>query len=212
MLFGGAHRNDECGPFEQPLAHRTGSHLLQTPRVSVLIHRGRWWVLVVVAAGGAAAEWLRQPSAASVWIAWLCVAAEVAILWPLARWRQRGLALVLLALAASLTLGQRQLKAIETRWSEEREERVTAASENLAGDLHAALHRAERLAEAAIAIPSDNRVAALQVLDRMVPSAGPEMSVVVFDPQRQPLAWAGRHRLPPRIEGDSFAARASGYY
>jgi signal transduction histidine kinase len=147
-----------------------------------------------------------------VWIAWLCVAAEVAILWPLARWRQRGLALVLLALAASLTLGQRQLKAIETRWSEEREERVTAASENLAGDLHAALHRAERLAEAAIAIPSDNRVAALQVLDRMVPSAGPEMSVVVFDPQRQPLAWAGRHRLPPRIEGDSFAARASGYY
>src|SRR5918992_3529005 len=183
MLFGGAHWNDECGPFEQPLAHRTGSHLFQTPRVSVLIHRGRWWVLVVVAAGGAAAEWLRQPSVAPVWIAWLCVAAELAILWPVAGWRKRGLTLVLLVLAASLTLGQRHLKAIETRWPEEREERVTAASENLAGDLHAALHRAERLAEAAIASPSDNRAAALTVLDRLVPSAGPEMSIVVFDQQ-----------------------------
>ncbi|HEX6434290.1 MAG TPA: hypothetical protein VFZ87_08595, partial [Gemmatimonadales bacterium] len=166
-----------------------------------MIHRGRWWVLVVVAAGGAAAEWLRQPSAAPVWIAWFCAAAEVAILWPLPGWRQRGLALLLAALAASLTLGQRHLRAIETRWPEEREERVTAASEHLAGDLHAALHRAERLAEAAIATPSDNHGAALRLLDRLIPSAGPEMSVVVFDPQRQPSAWAGRQRLPPRIEG-----------
>ena len=180
--------------------------------MSVLIHRGRWWVLVVVAAGGAAAEWLRQPSAAPVWIVWLCAAAEVAILWPLSGWRQRGLVLLLLGLGASLTLGQRHLKAIETRWPEERERRVTAASQHLAGDLHAALHRAERLAEAAAASPGDNRAGALRVLDRLVPSAGPEMSVVVFDPQRQPWAWAGRHRLPPRIEGDSFAARASGYY
>src|SRR5918992_5877487 len=164
MLLGGAHRNNECGPFEQPPAHVTRGHLLQTPRVSVLIHRGRWWVLVVVAAGGAAAEWLRQPTVAPVWIAWLCVAAELAILWPVAGWRKRGLTLVLLALAASLTLGQRHLKAVETRWPEEREERVTAASEQLAGDLHAALHRAERLAEAALAGPADSRVAALQML------------------------------------------------
>ena len=142
----------------------------------------------------------------------MCVVAEIALLWPLAGWRRRLLAVLLGGLAASLTLGQRYLKAIETRWPEEREERVTAASQHLAGDLHAALHRAERLAEAAIASPSDSRVAALRVLDRLVPSAGPEMSVVVFDQQGHPWAWAGRHRLPPRIEGDSFAARASGYY
>ena len=38
------------------------------------------------------------------------------------------------------------------------------------------------------------------------------MSVVVFDQQGLPWAWAGRHRLPPRSEGDSIASRASGYY
>jgi signal transduction histidine kinase len=180
--------------------------------VSVLIHRGRAWVLIVVAAGGAAAEWLRQPAASWVWIAWICVAAGIVALWPLSGWRRRTLAILLAGLASSLTLGHRHLKAVETRWPEEREERVTAASRHLAGDLHAALHRAERLAEAAIASPPNSRVAALRVLDRMVPSAGPEMSVVVFDSLAQPWAWAGRHRLPPRMAGDSFAARASGYY
>ena len=38
------------------------------------------------------------------------------------------------------------------------------------------------------------------------------MSVVVFESAGDPWAWAGRHRLPPRSEGDSIAARASGYY
>ncbi|HEX2249231.1 MAG TPA: ATP-binding protein [Gemmatimonadales bacterium] len=180
--------------------------------MSRLIHRGRVWVLIVVAAGGAAAEWLRQPSYLWVGAAWALVLAAIAVMWPLAAWRQRGLVFLLAAAAASLTLGQRQLDAIETRWPEEREERVTAASRQLAGDLHAAFHRAERLAEAAVVAPSNNRAAALRVLDRLVPSAGPEMSVVVFDQQGQPWAWAGRHRLPPRAEGDSFAARSSGYY
>jgi signal transduction histidine kinase len=147
-----------------------------------------------------------------VWIAWVCVPAGVALLWPLVGWRRRALPLLFFAIAAGLTIAQRQLKAIETRWPEEREERVTAASRHLAGDLHSALHRAERLADAAIASSPDSRVAALRVLDRMVPSTGPEMSVVVFDRQARPWAWAGRHRLPPRVEGDSFAARASGYY
>jgi two-component system nitrogen regulation sensor histidine kinase NtrY len=166
----------------------------------------------VLAAGGAAAEWLRQPSPLWVWIAWGCVLAGVAALWPLAGWRRRALASLFLALATSLTLGQRQLTAIETRWAQERENRVTGASEHLAGDLHSALHRAERLADAAIASPPGDRVAALHLLDRLVPAAGPEMSVVVFDRQGHPWAWAGRHRLPPGSVGDSIASRASRYY
>jgi signal transduction histidine kinase len=177
-----------------------------------LIHRSRLWVVVVLAAGGAAAEWLRHPAAAWLWVAWVCALAGIATLWPLAGWRRRTLALLLLGLAVSLTLAQRQLKAIETRWPRERESRVTAASERLQGDLHSALHRAERLAEAAIGIQSENRALGFQVLDRLVPSAGPEMSVVVFDQQGTPWAWAGRHRLPPRVQGDSTATRASGYY
>ena len=92
------------------------------------------------------------------------------------------------------------------------EKRVTAASQHLAADLHSALHRAERLAESAIASPAKSREAALAELSRLVPSAGPEMSVAVFDSSGESWAWAGRHRLLPRAEGDSFAARTSGYY
>jgi signal transduction histidine kinase len=147
-----------------------------------------------------------------VWIAWASFAAGIVTLWPLAGWRRRALLSLLFGLAVSLTISHRQLRAIENRWTQEREERVTAASRRLAGDLHSALHRAEHLAEAAIASPSDNRAGALQVLDRLVPSAGPEMSVVTFDRQGIPWAWAGRHRLPPRSEGDSIAVRSSGYY
>jgi signal transduction histidine kinase len=177
-----------------------------------LSHRGRLWVLIVVAAVGATAEWLRQPAVGLVWLAWICVLAELVLLWPLAGWRRPLLVLLLAGLAAALTVGHRQLRAVETRWPGERENRVTAASEHLQGDLHAALHRAERLAEAAIAAPGNSQEAALKELNRLVPSAGPEMSVAVFDPEQRPWAWAGRHRLLPRAEGDSFAVRTNGYY
>ena len=166
----------------------------------------------MVAAGGAAAEWLRQPGWSWVCIAWLAVALLAAALWPLRGWRRWGLMLLLGGLAVALTQSQRQLKAIELRWPEERERRVTAASEHLASDLHAALHRAERLADAAAGTASFSQSGALRVLERLVPSSGPEMSVVVFDQRGNPWAWAGRHRLPHRSEGDSFAARTSRYY
>lgn len=167
---------------------------------------------MVLVAGGAAAEWLRAPSPVPVWIAWACVLAAALAFWPVAGRRRRALVVLLLALAGALTMAEQQLKSIETRWEQEREDRVTAASRHLDSDLHSALHRAERLAEAAIASSSDDQAAAFRVLDRLVPSAGPEMSVVVFDPQGHPWAWAGRHRLPPRSEGDSISSRASGYY
>ena len=175
-------------------------------------YRGRLWVLVVLIAGGVAAEWLRQPSAVWIVAAWLAIPAAAAGLAPLSGWRRWTLTLLLAALAVSLTLTGRQLKAIETRWAQERERRVTAASQHLAGDLHAALHRADRLAEAAISSPAGGRVAAMQLLAKLVPLAGPEMGVVLFDLAGHPWAWAGRHRLPPRTSSDSFAARASGYY
>jgi signal transduction histidine kinase len=111
-----------------------------------------------------------------------------------------------------MTLAQRRLEVIGLRWPAERENRVTAASQRLAGDLHSVLHRAERLAEAALTTSANDRAAALQVLARTVPGSGPELSVVVFDPQGNPWAWAGRHRLPPRSDGDSVATHASGYY
>ena len=167
---------------------------------------------MVLVAGVAAAEWLRQPSPLWVGIAWACVAGAVLAMWPLAGWRRRMLAALLLALAASLTFSQRRLTAIETRWPAERERRVTAASEHLEGDLRSAQHRAERLAEAATQSSPSSRAEAFHALQRLVPRGGPELSVVVFDRQGLPWAWAGRHRLAPQRQGDTVASRASRYY
>src|SRR3954471_14520762 len=223
VLFRRAHRDDQAGALQQALADRAGGHLLQAPGVPVLRHRGRLWVLVLVIAGGAAAEWLRHPGSGWVLASWATVPLGIAALWPLRGWRRWTLALLLLAQAISLTVIGRELTSIETRWPQERERRVTAAYERLQGDttttktswccdLHSALLRAQDLAQAAIASPAGDRTAAMRRLARLVPSTGPEISVVLFDPQGRPWAWAGRHRLPPQSESDSFSARVSRYY
>jgi two-component system, NtrC family, nitrogen regulation sensor histidine kinase NtrY len=165
-----------------------------------------------MAAAVTAAEWLRQPSPLWVWLAWGCALGGLITFWPLRSWRHWMLDAILLGLAVSITLSHQKLKAIEQRWPEERESRVTAASQRLGSDLHSVLHQAEHLAEAAITIPTDDRAAALDLLDRMVPARGSEMGVVVFDAQGAPWAWAGRHRLHPIAQGDSVASRSSGYY
>ena len=167
---------------------------------------------MVVVAVVASAEWLRSPSPATVALGVLAFLCGLAVLYPLGGWRRRGLVAGLLGLAFALVAAQTRLTAIETRWQDQRERRVQAASERLAGDLHAALHRADRLAQAALAAPTDDRAAALTVLNRLVPTTGTEMSVVVLDSTGAPWAWAGRHRLPPRAEGDSIDSRATGYY
>jgi two-component system nitrogen regulation sensor histidine kinase NtrY len=138
--------------------------------------------------------------------------AGVVTLYPFKGWRRRGLVAVLLGLAVALGVAHRQLRAIENQWPIQREQRVQAASQRLAGDLHAAFHSAERLAQAAIETSPTDRRAALRVLDRMIPQGGPETSIMVLDRQGLPWAWAGRHRLPPRAEGDSIGSRATGYY
>src|SRR6266508_3947521 len=212
VLLGGAYRDQECRPLLQAFPHRIGRHFLDPPGMCRLSHLGRWWVVVVLAAGAAAAEWLRHPSVAWVAVAFLALAAAFAVLAPLTGWRRRGLAIALVALTLEMGLAQWRLSAIELRWPQERERRVEAASRRLEGDLHAEIGRAERLAQAAAATDPDDRESAFQVLDRLVPASGPEMSVVVLDSVGMPWAWAGRHRLPPRSDGDSIGSRATGYY
>ncbi|HEY7636872.1 MAG TPA: ATP-binding protein [Gemmatimonadales bacterium] len=175
-------------------------------------HRDRWWVVVVLAASGAAAEWLRHPSPHWVAVSLVAFLAGVIALYPLSGWRRGGLALTLLGLATALGLSQWQLSAIETQWPKQRELRVSAASQRLAGDLHSAFHRAEQLAHAAIATSPADRAAAFNLLRQLLPTRGPEMTVAVLDAQGDPWAWAGRHRLPPTAEGDSIGSRATGYY
>jgi signal transduction histidine kinase len=177
-----------------------------------LSHRAWSWVVTVFAAGAAAAEWLRRPAWIWVAAAALALGATVLLLRPLAGWRRRGLAAALAGLVLAMAVAQWRLAAIEHHWPEQRTRRVDAASRRLAGDLHAAYHRAERLAAAAAAMDSDDREGAFELLDRLVPTSGPEMSVVILDANGLPWAWAGRHRLAPSARGDSIGSRATGYY
>ncbi len=167
---------------------------------------------MTLAAGVAAAEWLRRPSLVWVVIVALAATGALVLLAPFRGWRQRALAVALAGLTVAIGMTQRSLTAIETRWSQERERRVETASERLDGDLRAALHRADQLALSALEAPRDDRAAALGQLQRLVPSRGAEMGVVLFDPENDPWAWAGRHRLPPAVEGDSIGSRSTGYY
>ena len=160
----------------------------------------------------AAAEWLRAPAVLPVGVAGLAFLGGLVLLYPFEGWRRRGLVVSLLGLAFALAFTQRRLTAIETRWPEQREQRVEAAYERLDDDLRAALHRADRLAQAALSTSADDRAAALEMLERLVPSTGTEMSVAVLDSSGAPWAWAGRHRLAPRADGDSIDTRATGYY
>ncbi|HJR51485.1 MAG TPA: ATP-binding protein [Gemmatimonadales bacterium] len=175
-------------------------------------HRPPWWLVWALASVVAAAEWLRRPSLPWVVAGAVAVLACLVALAPWARWRHRCLAAALVGLIATIAVTQARLTAIETRWAEQRERRVEAASRRLSGDLRAALHRADRLAHSALAVPRDDRATAFRLLQRLVPDGGPEVSVVLFDPEGDPWAWAGRDRLPPVAEGDSLDARATGYY
>src|SRR5438874_2688093 len=82
MLLGGAHRDQERRPLQQPFPNRIGRHFLDSPWVGRLSHLGRWWAVVVLAAGAAAAEWLRHPSVGWVIVAFLAMAAGLAVLAP----------------------------------------------------------------------------------------------------------------------------------
>ena len=167
------------------------------------------WALASVVA---VAEWLRRPSLPWVVVGAVAALACLVALAPWPRWRHRSLAAALVGLIATIAVTQARLTAVETRWAEQRERRVEAASKRLNGDLRAALHQADRLALSALAVPRDDRGAAIRQLHRLVPERGTELSVVLFDPEGDPWAWAGRDRLPPAAEGDSLDARATGYY
>jgi signal transduction histidine kinase len=169
-------------------------------------------VVAVVAATAAAAEWLRHPAWGWVAVAVAAAGAAVALLRPFPGWRRPTLAGALVVLGAALAISQAGLAAIEHHWPDQRKRRIDAASQRLAGDLHAALHRAERLAAAAAATHGDDREAAFAELERLIPGGGPEMSVVILDAHGLPWAWAGRHRLAPTALSDSIGSRATGYY
>ncbi|HEX4601991.1 MAG TPA: ATP-binding protein [Gemmatimonadales bacterium] len=108
-------------------------------------------------------------------------------------------ALVCLALGAVLVTGVRQVQQIDCCWSALREERITAASRELAAALAGAVAEARRLAErgrTAGSLPPEGAFAQLREAIRSGgPAAEAERGVVILSPDGDPLAWAGRHRF-----------------
>jgi signal transduction histidine kinase len=169
-------------------------------------------VVVVLAAGVAAGEWLRRPSVPWAVVGVAAVLVALVALGSFGSYRRGALATALAALALSLGVAQWRLTSIERHWPEQRKQRIDAAYGRLGKDLHSAFRRAERLAAAAAGTARTHREDAFEVLDGLIARTGPEESVVVLDSTGQPWAWAGRHRLAPRLEGDSVGSRSTGYY
>ena len=140
--------------------------------------------------------------------------AAMALLWPLSGWRQRAL-----LIAARRSWQPRSPSASgrsepsRPAGPQERERRVTAASQHLAGDLHAALHRAERLAACRACQTRHGPRTRRCRLGRLVPSgrAGDERGGASTPGDAlglgrpAPAAAARRRRL-------DRCSRATGYY
>ncbi len=179
------------------------------PRVS---HRPRWWLGVLILVLLATGEWLQQASPLWVWSAAALSVVLAGIVLRAPGWPDRILAVLAGLLVGALALTHLQVSRIEHRWPALREQRVTAASERLAGDLRSAFLLAERAAASALDQVDRNQVTAFGRLGRAIPPSGPEVGLSILEATGVPWAWAGRHRLPHAAQGDSIATRWNGYY
>jgi signal transduction histidine kinase len=188
----------------------------------------RWWtvrreVWLLLPALLTGAEWLREPAA--LWVLACGAFALLAVLDFLLRWSRRvngaadwlsrvELLSPLAGIALVLTLGvaQHRIGPVGSAWPVERERRVNAAFQRLSGELRSALRQADRLSGQAVHWADVDRPSAFAALDRELPRDQAEMAVVILERTGVPWAWAGRHRLPPEVEGDSISARFSRFY
>ncbi len=172
-----------------------------------------WWnarggSLLALVLAVLAAEWLRAPALPWVVAAWVPVVAALGLL----RGRARLTSGAMAAVAITLTWSQHALIKVGPEWPAERERRLSAAFQQLSGELRGALRRADRLAAEAVGTSTGNQAAAFARLSASLPREGAEAAVVILEPTGVPWAWAGRHRLPPTVEGDSVGARFSSFY
>lgn len=172
-----------------------------------------WWttrrgMLPILALALVGAEWLRTP--ATGWV--IAAIALTVVAAALLRLRHPVLLAVMAALSVVLIVAQRELVKVGSEWPAERERRLTAAFQRLQGELRGALRTADQLAADAIAAAGGNQAAAFAALSDRLPRDGAETAVVILQSTGVPWAWAGRHRLPPTVEGDSLSARFSSFY
>ena len=166
----------------------------------------------------AAGEWLHGNAAAWAWVAG-AAAVATAVLAFARRPRAVGpgaAALACLALGAVLVGSVRQVWRIECCWTALREERVWAASQQLATTLSRAAAEARRLAERGATAALLPREAAFAPLHAALASGGRapavERGVVILAPDGEPMAWAGRHRFLPAPDTAELRAVITPFY
>ena len=171
----------------------------------------RWWLALLVLAELALGEWIRAPAPGLALVAVTLLVVTGAVL--IRRgWLARTLALGLILQAAVLGTAQVGLRSVQQDWPRIRESRITRAATRWEEDLSRTRAMAERLAGLSLRAASLEREPAFDVLAGLVSREPLELGIAVLEPDGIPYAWAGRHRLPPEVQGDSVDFRATSYY
>jgi signal transduction histidine kinase len=171
----------------------------------------RWLTGLVVGAVVATAEWLRNPHPA--WPVLVGLAAAGALAFGRRTELRLGLTAGLLLVLSGLLGGAEWRVGQVTRdWPRERDRRIESVRRGLNRALAASRRETDRLAARALPAAQMDRASAFPRLRRLLPGDGAEMAVAVLESTGVPWAWAGRHRLPPRVEGDSLAVRLADFY
>jgi signal transduction histidine kinase len=171
----------------------------------------RGWLAALVLGQLALGEWIRAPGLLPAVVLVLCLAAAALAL---ARrgWTAGGLALVLAAQAGLALAAQIGLTRIQRSWPDIRERRITEAAARWERDLRGARATVERLAEASTRAAGLDHERAFARLTREVARQPLEVGLAILEADGTPFAWAGRHRLPPEVRGDSIDFHATSYY
>jgi hypothetical protein len=178
----------------------------------LIAHRIRWWVPLLALTLVLAGEWLRAAEGTWAWSAAL-VGLLCAVLIPRdGRASRQALGGLLALVALVLVVVQHRLDRIEQHWDDEREDIVEVAGGRLGAELHGAFDLTRTLAEAAVPLASLDRPEAFRSLEQVLRRSGLDAGVAILEHDGSPWAWAGKHRLMPRPEGDSIAAAWSQYY
>jgi signal transduction histidine kinase/type IV secretory pathway VirB2 component (pilin) len=178
----------------------------------LIAHRIRWWVPLLALTLVLAGEWLRAAEGTWAWSGALAAVLCVLLLPRGGPPSRQALAGLLTLAALVLVVVQYRLDRIEQHWDDEREAIVEAAGGRLGAELHGAFDLTKSLAEAAVPLASLDRMDAFRSLEQLLRRSGLDAGVAILEHDGTPWAWAGRHRLMPRPEGDSIAAAWSQYY
>ena len=169
-----------------------------------------WWALVVVALG--TVEWLRGPRGAVAMI--VGVATLVALLtWRFTGPRPSGFSVVA-ALVLFVVLAGYHFRAVTTTrdWGARERSLVRAAEVHLTGWLTNQTTRLNQLSRAAARISLRSREQAFERLERMLPSAAPEVSLTILDSAGAPFAWSGPIRVTPTAGNAPLGFHLTPYY